>query len=76
MGANVSRSYNRAIARILKKYPNRFIGIAAVPLQNIKLAIAEAEYAINELGLHSVIVYQTSMVKTSTVSFSGRSMKP
>ncbi len=58
MGANVSRSYNRAIARILKKYPNRFIGIAAVPLQNIKLAIAEAEYAIKELGLHSVIVYQ------------------
>jgi aminocarboxymuconate-semialdehyde decarboxylase len=58
MGANVSRSYNQAIARILKKYPNKFIGIAAVPLQNIKLAIAEAEYAINELGLHSVIVYQ------------------
>jgi aminocarboxymuconate-semialdehyde decarboxylase len=58
MGANVSRSYNQSIARILKKYPNKFIGIAAVPLQDIKLAIAEAEYAINELGLHSVIMYQ------------------
>jgi aminocarboxymuconate-semialdehyde decarboxylase len=58
MGANVSRAYNKAISRVLKKYPNKFIGIAAVPLQNVKLAIAEAEYAIQELGLHSVIVYQ------------------
>jgi aminocarboxymuconate-semialdehyde decarboxylase len=58
MGANVSRAYNQAIGRILKKYPNNFIGIAAVPLQDIKLAIAEAEYAVKELGLHSVIVYQ------------------
>jgi aminocarboxymuconate-semialdehyde decarboxylase len=58
MGANVSRAYNQAISRILKTYPNKFIGIAAAPLQDIKLAIAEAEYAIKELGLHSVIVYQ------------------
>jgi aminocarboxymuconate-semialdehyde decarboxylase len=58
MGANVSRSYNQAIARILKRYPNKFIGIAATPLQDIKLAITEAEHAIKGLGLHSVIVYQ------------------
>ena len=58
MGANVSRAYNQAIARILKKYPNKFIGIAAVPLQDIELAIAEAEFAVKELGLHSVIMYQ------------------
>jgi len=58
MGASVSRAYNRAIARILKKYPHKFIGIAAAPLQNISLAIAEAEFAIKELGLHSVIIYQ------------------
>jgi len=58
MGASVSRAYNQAIARILKKYPNKFIGIAAVPLQDIKRAIAEAQYAVKELGLHSVIMYQ------------------
>ena len=46
MGANVSRSFNQAIARLLKKYPNKFIGIGPVPLQDIKLAIAETEYAI------------------------------
>jgi aminocarboxymuconate-semialdehyde decarboxylase len=58
MGANVSRSFNMAISRILRRYPNKFIGIAATPLQNVELAIAEAEYAIKELGLHSVIIYQ------------------
>jgi aminocarboxymuconate-semialdehyde decarboxylase len=58
MGANVGRSFNKAISRILRRYPNKFIGIAATPLQNVELAIAEAEYAIKELGLHSVIIYQ------------------
>ncbi|HKY07290.1 MAG TPA: amidohydrolase family protein [Candidatus Binatia bacterium] len=58
MGANVSRAYNKSISRILKRYPNKFIGIAAAPLQDVKLAIAEAEHAVKELGLHSVIIYQ------------------
>ena len=58
MGADVSRSFNKTISRILKRYPNKFIGIAAAPLQNVDLAIAEAQYAIKELGLHSVIIYQ------------------
>ena len=31
----VSRAYNRARSRILKAYPNKFIGIAAAPLQDI-----------------------------------------
>jgi aminocarboxymuconate-semialdehyde decarboxylase len=58
MGANVSRSFNRAISRILKSHPKRFIGIAPAPLQDVRLAIAEAEFAVKELGLHSIIVYQ------------------
>jgi predicted TIM-barrel fold metal-dependent hydrolase len=53
MGASVSRSFNKAISRQLKHYPNKFIGVATTPLQNIKLAIAETEYAIKELGLPS-----------------------
>jgi aminocarboxymuconate-semialdehyde decarboxylase len=58
MGAGVSRAYNRSISRILKKFPNKFIGIAAAPLQDVRLAISEAEHAVKELGLHSVIIYQ------------------
>src|SRR5438132_14325170 len=58
MGTSVSRSFNRAVARPLKRYPDRFIGVATAPLQDVRLGIAEAEYAIKELGLHAVIIYQ------------------
>jgi len=58
MGASVSRSFNRAIARVMRRYPNKFIGVATAPLQDIRRAVAETEYAIKELGLHAVIIYQ------------------
>lgn len=58
LGANFSRSFNSAIGRILKKYPGKFIGVAPVPLQATELAIEEMNYAITQLGLHGVIVYQ------------------
>jgi aminocarboxymuconate-semialdehyde decarboxylase len=58
MGASVSRSFNRAISRVMRCYPNKFIGVATAPLQDIKRAVAETEYAIKELGLHAVIIYQ------------------
>ena len=74
MGASVSRSFNKSIARILKRYPNKFIGIATAPLQDVKLAIAETEYAIKELGLHAVIIYQNVNRQIWTVSSCGRSM--
>ena len=73
MGASVSRSFNRSIARILKRYPKKFIGVATAPLQDVKLAVAETEYAITELGLHTVIIYQ-NIAKIWTASFYGRFM--
>jgi len=39
MGASVSRSFNKSIARILKPYPKKFIGVATAPLQDVKLAL-------------------------------------
>jgi aminocarboxymuconate-semialdehyde decarboxylase len=58
MGASVSRSFNKAVARLLKRYPSKFIGVATAPLQNVNLAIEETEYAVKELGLNAVIIYQ------------------
>jgi aminocarboxymuconate-semialdehyde decarboxylase len=58
LGASVSRSFNRAIARILREYPGKFIGVAPVPLQDAAVAIREMEHAMGTLGLHGVIVYQ------------------
>ena len=49
MGAAVNRSHNRTISRILKAYPNKFIAIAAEPLQDIPRTIVEAEFAVREL---------------------------
>ena len=58
LGANVSRSFNSAISRLLKRYPGKFIGVAPVPLQDPKRAVEEMDVAITQLGLHGVIVYQ------------------
>ena len=71
MGASVSRSFNKSIARILQRYPNKFIGIATAPLQNIDMAIAETEYAIKELGLQPLSFIKTSTARTLIASFSG-----
>ena len=38
----------------MKKYPDRFIGMGTVPLQDMKLAVAEMERAVKELGLRGI----------------------
>ena len=58
LGASVSRSFNAAIGRILKRYPGRFIGVAPIPLQAPQLAIQEMDHAVKDLGLLGVMVYQ------------------
>jgi aminocarboxymuconate-semialdehyde decarboxylase len=52
LGASVCRSYNNAVSRVLKKHP-QFIGLAVVPMQDLKLAIQELERSILDLGLHA-----------------------
>lgn len=53
LGASVCRSYNRAVSRVLQCHPDRFIGLAVVPMQDVDRAIEELDYAITELGLHA-----------------------
>jgi len=53
LGASVCRSYNNAVARVLKKYPDKFIGLAVLPMQDVTLAIQELERAVLELGIHA-----------------------
>ena len=53
LGASVCRSYNRAVSRVLQKYPDKFIGLAVLPMQDVDRAIEELNYAITELGLHA-----------------------
>lgn len=50
----VSQFLNDHIAGIVARYPDRFIGLATVPLQDVKLAIRELERCMKELGMAGV----------------------
>lgn len=47
---------NDGIAEVVRKYPNRLIGLASIPLRNEKKALEELDRAVNELGLKGVCI--------------------
>ncbi len=49
-----SQLQNDGIANTVKEYPERFLGLAAVPLQEPNKAVVELDRAINKLGLKGV----------------------
>lgn len=52
--ALLTRHLNEDIARMVHDHPNRFSGLGAVPLQDVGLAIAELDHAVNRLGLAGI----------------------
>ncbi len=54
LGAGYSRIQNAAIAKVVKAHPDRFVGIATVPLQDPVEAANELERAMRELGMKGV----------------------
>lgn len=54
LGIGYSRMQNNAIAKVVKEHPERFIGLATVPLQSPKEAVKELERAIKELSFRGV----------------------
>lgn len=59
--AELSRVANDAIAAIVSRYPDRFSGVASLPLMQIDEALAELERATKVLGLKGILL--TSHVK-------------
>ena len=55
-GAELARLINENMSRIISEKPDRFLGLAAVPLQNTDLAVRELIHAIRHLGLHGVVI--------------------
>jgi aminocarboxymuconate-semialdehyde decarboxylase len=54
LGRQTARLINENIARICADHPDRFVGLATVPLQAPDFAVAELERAVKELGLRGV----------------------
>lgn len=50
----VAKYLNDHIAGICHDYPTRFVGLGTIPMQDTKLAIAELERCVKELGLVGV----------------------
>lgn len=54
LAIEVVRKQNERIAAVVQKYPERFLGMANVPLQNPGIAAAELERAVKELKMKGV----------------------
>jgi aminocarboxymuconate-semialdehyde decarboxylase len=53
-GRELARMVNERIAEICGKWPERFVGLGTVPLQDPDLAVSELTYCIKNLGLRGV----------------------
>lgn len=49
-----ARTHNDALAELVAKHPDRLLGAAQLPMQDIDAGIAEARRAVRELGLAAV----------------------
>ena len=47
----IARIANDAIAAIVRKFPQRFVGFFTLPTANVKASLDELERSVNELGL-------------------------
>ena len=57
------RAYNEWLSDFCSVDRKRLFGLAAVPLQNIDMAIAEAERAVGKLGLNGVFIRPSAYIE-------------
>ncbi|WP_248960674.1 amidohydrolase family protein [Sphaerisporangium perillae] len=50
LGRRLARLQNEHLAELVAGNPDRFVGLATVPMQDVSSAVAELEYAVRELG--------------------------
>ena len=56
LGAELCRAFNDEIASIVRRHPDKFVALAAAPLQDVDAAIAEMGRAARELDLRGVMI--------------------
>lgn len=71
-GLEVCKAFNDGLAKMVKKYPGKFIPLAHVPYLEGQPAIDELDRAINELGLKGV----TMMTSQRGVRLHDKRLKP
>ncbi len=54
VGRELARTANERLAEIAATWPDRFVAMGTVPLQNADLAVAELERCVNKLGMRGV----------------------
>lgn len=54
LGRQLSRRINDRLAEIVGKWPDRFVALGTVPLQNADMAVAELERCVKTLGLRGI----------------------
>ena len=54
LGLRLARIVNDALAEAARAHPDRFVGLATLPLQDPEAAIIEAERAVTELGCRGI----------------------
>lgn len=52
----MARQANDALARLCRAHPDRFVGLASLPLADTAAALAELGRAVDELGMKGVII--------------------
>jgi aminocarboxymuconate-semialdehyde decarboxylase len=53
--SELSRMVNEFTAKEVRKHPDKVVGLATVPLQDVDLAIRELSYAVKDLGLRGIV---------------------
>src|SRR6266851_927147 len=54
LGAEIARMVNDRLAEIVARWPDRFVALGSVPLQNADLAVAELDRCVTQLGFRGV----------------------
>ncbi len=56
LGAELCRVFNDEMAQIVRRYPDRFVALAAVPLQDVGAAVSELERAARDLDVRGAMI--------------------
>lgn len=52
----ICRDINDALARLCRQHPDRFLGLASLPLKNVDASLKELDRAVNELQMRGVMI--------------------